>query len=227
MVIMHDCRDTFFTECTLQNIGRIHSYLERVFGFQDVEFVDDTNLIHTHPPSLRIFVKCYLQHCRKLHFTDFSQTKPHSPMVNVFLFAFNPDMAVIRVKDLDGRELSLVPEAKTLGIVYGQVFHIAANVFRTRIFSMQGSMNQHKHVSRSNLSLKNKVNKKNALVWNKGRWSLHFFPLLPALRKNIDGVQARFLRCILKVPAPFISRISHATVRRCSTFRFFTFMFRS
>ena len=68
----------------------------------------------------------------------------------------------------------------------------------------------------------------NALIWNKGRWSLHLFPLLPALRKSIDGSQARFLRRILKVPAAFISRISHATVRRrCSTFRFSTFIFRS
>ena len=68
----------------------------------------------------------------------------------------------------------------------------------------------------------------NALIWNKGRWSLHLFPLLPALRKTIDGVQARLLRRILKVPASFVSRISHATVRRrCSTFRFSTFIFRS
>ena len=28
-------------------------------------------------------------------------------------------MAIIRVKDLDGRDFPLVPEAKTLGIVYG------------------------------------------------------------------------------------------------------------
>ena len=81
---------------------------------------------------------------------------------------------------------------------------------------------------RSNVPLKNKVNKMNALVWKKGRWSLHLFPLLPALRRSIDGSQARFLRRILKIPAAYISRISHATVRRrCSTFRFSTFIFRS
>ena len=44
----------------------------------------------------------------------------------------------------------------------------------------------------------------------------------------IDGAQARFLRRILKVPASFISRVSHKTVRRrCSTYSFSTFIFRS
>ena len=60
-VIMLDCRDAFFAECARQNIGQIHSYPERVFGFQDVGFADDTNLIHVHLPSLRILVKCYLK----------------------------------------------------------------------------------------------------------------------------------------------------------------------
>ena len=49
----------------------------------------------------------------------------------------------------------------------------------------------------------------NAFVWNKGRWSLHFFPLLPALRQKFDAAQARYLRRILKLPAAYISRISH------------------
>ena len=78
------------------------------------------------------------------------------------------------------------------------------------------------------MSTKNKINKMNALVWNKGLWSLHLFTLLPALRKTIDGVQARLLRRILEVPASFSSCISHATVRRrCTTFRFSKFIFRS
>ena len=224
-VIMLDCRDAFFAECARQNIGQIHSYPERVFGFQDVGFADDTNLIHVHLPSLRILVKCFLKEAAYYGF--FANNAPQ-PDGKSFLLAFNPDVAIIRVKDLDGRDFPLVPEAKTLGIVYGQAFQTAANVYRARISSMQGSMNQYKFVWRSNVPLKNKVNKMNALVWNKGRWSLHLFPLLPALRRSIDGSQARFLRRILKIPAAYISRISHATVRRrCSTFRFSTFIFRS
>ena len=60
-VIMLDCRDAFFAECDRLNFGSAHKYMERVFGFQDVGFADDTNLIQTHLPSLRVFVKCFLQ----------------------------------------------------------------------------------------------------------------------------------------------------------------------
>ena len=71
-------------------------------------------------------------------------------------------------------------------------------------------------------------NKMNALVWNKGRWSLHLFPLTRPLTRSIDGSQARYLRRILKVPASFISRISHKIVRsRYITMRFSIFIFRA
>ena len=50
----------------------------------------------------------------------------------------------------------------------------------------------------------------------------------PTLTRTIDGAQARYLRRILKVPAAFISRVSHKEIRRhCSTYRFSTFIFRS
>ena len=66
------------------------------------------------------------------------------------------------------------------------------------------------------------------LFRNKSRWSLHLSPLLPALRQKIDAAQARYLRRILKLPAAYISRISHQEVRRrCSTYRFSTFIFRA
>ena len=54
------------------------------------------------------------------------------------------------------------------------------------------------------------------------------FPLLPALQQKIDAAQARYLRRILKLPAAYISRISHKEVRRrCGTYRFSTFIFRA
>ena len=67
----------------------------------------------------------------------------------------------------------------------------------------------------------------NAVVWNEGRWSLHLFPLSPALIRTIDGAQARFLRRILKVPAAYLSRVSHRSFRLCSTMSFSTYIFRS
>ena len=93
---------------------------------------------------------------------------------------------------------------------------------------MQAAMNRYKLVWRSQLSIKDNINKMNAPVWNKGRWRLHLFPLSPSLSVTINGSQARFLRRILKVPASYISRVSHKTVRRCcSTYSFSTFILRS
>ena len=69
----------------------------------------------------------------------------------------------------------------------------------------------------------------NALVWNKGRWSLHLFPLTQTNRRLVDAAQARFLRRLTKIPAAYYSRVSHEQVRkRCfSTPRFSTFIFRA
>ena len=89
-------------------------------------------------------------------------------------------------------------------------------------------MNQYKLVWQSNLAINEKTLKMNALVWNEGRWSLQLFPMTKTLRRSIDVAQARFLRRILKVPAAYISRVSHKEIRRrCSTFRFSTFIFRA
>ena len=38
----------------LQKIASASIFMERHFGFQDVEHADDTNLIHTHLPSLHV-----------------------------------------------------------------------------------------------------------------------------------------------------------------------------
>ena len=67
---------------------------------------------------------------------------------------------------------------------------------------MQETMNQFRLVWQSDLSVKAKTEKMNALVWNKGRWSLPLFSLLPALRQKIDAAQARYLRRILKLDSP-------------------------
>ena len=49
-----------------------------------------------------------------------------------------------------------------------------------------------------------------------------------SLRRSGDAAQARFLHRILKVPAAYVSRISHQEIRRrCSTLRFSTFIFRA
>ena len=112
---------------------------------------------------------------------------------------------------------------------YGRAFHTASTIFRERISLMHFAMHQNKLVWQSSIPLKDKVTKMNALVWNKGRWSLHLFPLSQTNRRLVDAAQARFHRRLLRVPAAFYSRVSHATIRqRCShTLRFSTFIFRA
>ena len=80
----------------------------------------------------------------------------------------------------------------------------------------------------SKLSVAEKTTKMNALVWNKGRWSLHLFPLSKSNRRLIDSAKVRFLRRILKISAAYISRVSHVRVcQRCNTYIFSTFSFRA
>ena len=94
---------------------------------------------------------------------------------------------------------------------------------------MHRAMNQYALVWQSSISLREKVQKMNALIWNKGRWSLHLFPLSQTNRRLVDAAQARFLRRLTKIPAAFYSHVSHAQVRkRCfSTPRFSIFIFRA
>ena len=120
-------------------------------------------------------------------------------------------------------------EAKTLSVVYGRLTNAALAVFRERTGMMQGAMGQYKLVWQCKLSVKLKTARMSALFWNKGRWSLHLFPVTKkSLRTSIDGTQACFLRRILKVPAAYISRVSHQEIRRRSSkFRFSNFIFRA
>ena len=89
------------------------------------------------------------------------------------------------------------------------------------IGTMYGLMDRYKRVWASLISLKKKCEYHNALVWSKGRWSMHLFHFTKQLRTSLDGAQARMLRRIAKIPAPFISRISHTRVRkRCKVLPF-------
>ena len=223
-VIMHDAREAYFRQCAEQNFERASTYMERHFGFQDVEFADDTNLIQTHLPSLRVLTRCYLCEARYYGFSVNNDPREGK----CYILAFHPDMPNVVVQDLDGRPFPVVQEANTLGLVYGRENTAAQTLFRERIGTMQSSMNQYKPVWQCTLPVNEKTLKMNALVWNKVRWSLHLFPMTKTLGRSIDAAPVRFLRRILKVPAAYISRVSHKEIRRrCSTFRFSTFIFRA
>ena len=144
-----------------------------------------------------MFTTCYLTEARRYGFE--ANNGPNTG--KCYLVAINSDLAhaTIIVRDLHGRSFPVVTEASTLGMTYGRVFQTASSVFRTRVASMQGAMNQYKLVWQSTLSVAEKTTKMNALVWNKGRWSLHLFPLSKSNRRLIDSAQARYLRRILNI----------------------------
>ena len=223
-VIMLDTRKAFEAICTEKNFSAAAHYMERVFGFHDIEFADDTNFVHTHLLSLRTLTTCYLKEALIYGF----RVNNDPETGKCYVLALNPDLPQVVIRDLNGQTFPVVDEAVTLGMTYGLAFGTASIIFRMRISKMQNAMDQYRLVWQSDLSVKAKTEKMNALVWNKGRWSLHLFPLLPALQQKIDAAQARYLRRILKLPAAYISRISHKEVRRrCGTYRFSTFIFRA
>ena len=75
-------------------------------------------------------------------------------------------------------------------------------------------MNEYKIIWQSDLTVRKKVEKYNSFVWSKGKWSLHLLPMSKPNRSIIDGAQARHLRRILGIPAAYISRVRHSTIRK-------------
>ena len=78
---------------------------------------------------------------------------------------------------------------------------------------MLGAMEKYKAVWASDLTLKTKLERFEALVVNKGIWGLHVLAVLDLDFSNLEYIYARCLRRILNIPAAYISRTSHAAVR--------------
>ena len=87
-----------------------------------------------------MFTTCYLTEARRYGFE--ANNGPNTG--KCYLVAINSDLAHanVIVRDLHGRSFPVVTEASTLGVAYGRVSQTASSVFRTRVASMQGAMNQ-------------------------------------------------------------------------------------
>ena len=128
-----------------------------------------------------------------------------------------------RIRHPDGWFFKVEDEAKTLGIVYGRGFNSAQMLVAGNVGQMYGLMDQYRRVWATNIALRTKCQYLNSIVWSKGRWSLHIFHFTKHLKQALDSAQARMLRRIAKIPAAYISRVSHAEVRkRCKTVSFST-----
>ena len=94
-VIMRGAREAYFRQCAEQNFERASTYMEKHFGFQDVEFADDTNLIQTHLPSLRVLTRCYLRGAWYFGFSVNNDPREGK----CYILAFHPDIPKVVVKN--------------------------------------------------------------------------------------------------------------------------------
>ena len=221
-VIMLDAREEYTKECDTRMLTHRRDAHLRIFGFEDVEYADDSNLLHSDLPCLRILSKHYVLEGRR-YGLEVNRDK------SGLLVIAKQGRLQNRIKHPDGWFYNVVDHSKTLGFTYGAGFNTASVLVTSRVGEMHGRMNEYKRVWNSNISLKNKVDKMQALVWSKGRWGLHLLHLNTALKRTLDGAQARFLRRLTKIPAAFISRISNAKVRKkCNkVWRFSTQVFQA
>ena len=67
---------TLFEECARQQFHDVHRRKAQTFGFQDAEFADDTNLVRSHLPSLRILVHCLLREAANYGFPPNNAPQP-------------------------------------------------------------------------------------------------------------------------------------------------------
>ena len=210
-VIMLDTRVRYFEECEDKGMVYMAKYMEREFGAHDVCFADDTELCHTNLQHMRILSPIFLEEA----YIYGLEANNDYPDFKSKLLAINPPFAgPVILKDLVGVPFPVEETAKTLGIIYGNGFQTANLMYKQAASNMIFTMNNYKLIWQSDLTVKRKVVKYNAFVWSKGRWSLHLLPMSTANRKVIDGAQARHLRRITGIPAAYISRISHRSVRK-------------
>ena len=216
-VVMLDAREGYAKECRAKGLCASRAEHLRIFGFEDVEYADDSNLLQSNLPCLRIFAKHYIIEGR---IYGLNANRDKSGLLVISAQVGLPS----RIKHPDGWWYTVVENAKTLGFQYGKSFDTARALVTSKVGEMHGRMNEFKLVWTSKISLKNKVEKMQALVWSRGRWGLHLLHLNTALKRTLDGAQARFLRRLSKIPSAYISRISNAKVRKkCNkTWRFST-----
>ena len=75
-----------------------NALMERHFGLQDVEYADDTNLIHTHLTSLRVLAKCSPREAAYY----VVKVKNAQEGGKCYLLKFHPDIPNVVIKDLQG-----------------------------------------------------------------------------------------------------------------------------
>ena len=182
-VVMFDAREQYDAECSRRGMSVAQRETEKIFGFDDVEYADDSNFIQMNLPCLRLFIHFYILEGR---FYGLEANCEKSALV---VIRPAPVMAA-RLRHPDGWLFQVKDAAKTLGLTYGNGFDTAKILVNNRIGLMWRLMDQYKRVWRAPISLQKKCLYRNGAIWSRGRWSLHLLHLNKALRDSLDGLQA-------------------------------------
>ena len=148
-LIMLDARARYDDECEQKAMSAAQSEAERIFGFDDVEYADDSNFIHLSLPCLRIFIKFYVMEGR-LYGLEANEDKSALVVIRPA-----PFMAP-RIKHPDGWFFAVKTDTKTLGLTYGRGFDTAKALVSERVGQMIGLMDQYQRVWSSPITIQKK-----------------------------------------------------------------------
>ena len=202
-VIMLDAEDSWIQTAEERDFVARND-VKNVLGKDFSIYADDSNLLNGCVRTIR----CMLHSIQK-------EASYYGLFLNVgkaFLIRVGAAGRIMPVlKELfHGAVVQCVDFARTLGFDIGPLV-LPSDTLRRRGWAMIGAMEKYKLVWTSDLPQQRKLERFDSLVVNKGIWGLH---LLSAIDFSfLEYIYARCLRRILKIPAAFISRISHATVR--------------
>ena len=106
---MHDARQQYEEECRTRGLDASRRATSERFGFDDVEFADDSNFIQMSLPCLRIFIRHYILEGR-IYGLEANMDKSVAVVIS------GAPGIQCRVRHPDGMLFKVEPEAKTLGI---------------------------------------------------------------------------------------------------------------
>jgi hypothetical protein len=211
-VIMHDAEKEWIKKCEEKQVDLTFT---RLFGFDHVLYMDDTNIVQMSALAAQIVVNV-IERQAQFYGLEFNMTK-----VYLILLGIARKLPIPAMKNLAGQLINIVPVEKTLGVPMGGEKDVLTSLVREKANSMRSLMGQYKEIWNANLTTKKKMQKYMALIQQKGLWGLHLMTLGAEEFQHLEMQHHRALRRITKIAPAYASRISDETVRKragCPTF---------
>ena len=180
----------------------------RISNLADVVYADDTLLLGTSSAHVEEFLHCVAKSGSSYGL------QLHPDKLQLLQVNCKQSIRVDMEHSVDPTE-----SMTYLGSVLAPDGHMSAELSR-RIGMAKGEFRAIRQVwSHSNLSMRRKLEIFSALIGTKLLYSLAAGCFTKAELRRLDGFQAKCLRAILGIAAPFISLISNESVRRQASFQ--------